>query len=605
MKLKEFRVQNYRNVIDSGWIDINQVTAFVGQNEGGKSNLFEALYRLNPFETEDKYVFAEDWPVDRWEARDDQAIVCEARFQIDGNELSRLMEQASKPKKPEGEEGANEASAPAALPDPAVAGKITIEVTSYYDGDRTIEVGGPGIDSIDQELASVWVKANLPKLVYIRDYDLTGTQIELDHLATRYSQVKWAGLTADEQSVFIILKLAKIDINEFLKLGQTKEGRTLRSFDKRSASAYLTRKFQELWTQKDVRFDIDIDGPTLNIFAEDIGLGMPVRLKNRSTGFRWHVGFAWKFTYASEGDYAGCILLLEEPGIHLHYDGQKDLLKVFERLSEKNQILYTTHLASMIDPAFPERVLIVEVRDHHSTVLKGVVSQQRRPMAVIEARLGLTGDLSGLLGGRQTLIVEGGDDAVILQKLSGLMRASGKEALSDRIYPWPAEGATRTPMFAGFVIGNGWDGGVLLDSDDAGHKAKGKIKALYLDRLAKEGQQRFRIFMLGEAAGIKKTDAAIEDLFPDDFYLSCVNKSFGVNISQADLPADGSTLITKRVESVLTSKYGHKELDKRRVMQQMLKEFDGWSDASHLPKGSAAHIEKLFKAINKAFADPV
>ena len=50
MRLSSFRVQHFRNVIDSGKIDIHDLTAIVGQNEGGKSNLCEALSKLNPFD---------------------------------------------------------------------------------------------------------------------------------------------------------------------------------------------------------------------------------------------------------------------------------------------------------------------------------------------------------------------------------------------------------------------------------------------------------------------------------------------------------------------------------------------------------------------------
>ena len=53
MKLVQFSVQNYRNILDSGPIDVGNVTAFVGQNEAGKSNLFEALHCLNPITPED------------------------------------------------------------------------------------------------------------------------------------------------------------------------------------------------------------------------------------------------------------------------------------------------------------------------------------------------------------------------------------------------------------------------------------------------------------------------------------------------------------------------------------------------------------------------
>ena len=330
---------------------------------------------------------------------------------------------------------------------------------------------------------------------------------------------------------------------------------------------------------------------------------MPVRLHRRSSGFRWHVSFAWKFTHASKGDYQGCILLLEEPGIHLHYSGQRDLLEVFQRLSGANSILYTTHLASMVDPAFPERVRIVETKGHHSTVKRGVVSSQRAPMAVIELSLGLTGDMSGLLGTRQTLIVEGGDDALILHKLSGILRGEGKPHLSDRIYLWPARGAPKTPMYAAFAVGQGWDSGVLLDTDAEGEAAKKKIQELTLKDLAEEQKARFRVLMLGKVAGIKKTDAAIEDLFDGQFYLDCVNAAFGIAIKPGDLPADGSDMITKRVETVVRERYGHKELDKRTVMAEILRRFDKWEKVSDLPKGTATHAEKLFQAINSAFED--
>ncbi len=37
MRFVRFQVENYRNVLDSGLIDVGDVTAFVGQNEAGKS----------------------------------------------------------------------------------------------------------------------------------------------------------------------------------------------------------------------------------------------------------------------------------------------------------------------------------------------------------------------------------------------------------------------------------------------------------------------------------------------------------------------------------------------------------------------------------------
>ncbi|MEN8515461.1 AAA family ATPase [Burkholderia sp. RS02] len=48
MKLDSFRVRNYRSINDSGDISVSRITALLGRNESGKSNLLRALHSLNP-----------------------------------------------------------------------------------------------------------------------------------------------------------------------------------------------------------------------------------------------------------------------------------------------------------------------------------------------------------------------------------------------------------------------------------------------------------------------------------------------------------------------------------------------------------------------------
>lgn len=48
MRLLRYRVTNFRSVIDSGWISIDDVTALIGVNESGKSNLLLPLWKLKP-----------------------------------------------------------------------------------------------------------------------------------------------------------------------------------------------------------------------------------------------------------------------------------------------------------------------------------------------------------------------------------------------------------------------------------------------------------------------------------------------------------------------------------------------------------------------------
>jgi energy-coupling factor transporter ATP-binding protein EcfA2 len=48
MRLVKFMVKDFRSVTDSGWIDAEQVTALIGVNESGKTNLLLPLWKLNP-----------------------------------------------------------------------------------------------------------------------------------------------------------------------------------------------------------------------------------------------------------------------------------------------------------------------------------------------------------------------------------------------------------------------------------------------------------------------------------------------------------------------------------------------------------------------------
>ncbi len=63
MKLKEFRVREFRSVWDSGTVKVDDVTCLVGKNEAGKTALLKALYRLNPLIEEDaKFDVTDDYP---------------------------------------------------------------------------------------------------------------------------------------------------------------------------------------------------------------------------------------------------------------------------------------------------------------------------------------------------------------------------------------------------------------------------------------------------------------------------------------------------------------------------------------------------------------
>lgn len=48
MLLTKFHVTDFHSVQDSGWIDAEQITALIGTNESGKTNIMLPLWKLNP-----------------------------------------------------------------------------------------------------------------------------------------------------------------------------------------------------------------------------------------------------------------------------------------------------------------------------------------------------------------------------------------------------------------------------------------------------------------------------------------------------------------------------------------------------------------------------
>ena len=45
-RLKAFRVKMYRPILDSRWVDVDDITVVVGKNESGKTALLKALHKF-------------------------------------------------------------------------------------------------------------------------------------------------------------------------------------------------------------------------------------------------------------------------------------------------------------------------------------------------------------------------------------------------------------------------------------------------------------------------------------------------------------------------------------------------------------------------------
>ena len=94
MQLKSFRVQKFRNIEDSGEVELlDALTCVVGKNQAGKSALLRALHKFNPHRPE-PYDMRREWPRGQRTDRNDQQVVCEVHFILSPEELKTLGEIA-------------------------------------------------------------------------------------------------------------------------------------------------------------------------------------------------------------------------------------------------------------------------------------------------------------------------------------------------------------------------------------------------------------------------------------------------------------------------------------------------------------------------------
>lgn len=93
MQLQSFRVKNFRSIKDSGVIDVSRITALLGRNESGKSNLLRGLHSLNPLDGFKALDPIKNFPRDRrLEECADNTEVVDTTWLLDEDDKEALLE---------------------------------------------------------------------------------------------------------------------------------------------------------------------------------------------------------------------------------------------------------------------------------------------------------------------------------------------------------------------------------------------------------------------------------------------------------------------------------------------------------------------------------
>ncbi len=215
--------------------------------------------------------------------------------------------------------------------------------------DYHLFVNGNEVESID----ITRVMHVLPKILYFADIRLLKNRVDHENLIANQPDC------ATERN---LLKIGGIDSYEAI-FEDTARGR--RALEE--ASRIITEQLRRVWSQEpSIEVKLNVNGRALYIDFSDSTTVFDTP-ESRSLGFRWYLSFYVNFLAQTfEAQANEYVFLIDEPGIHLHPSGQKDLVKVLEDLALKNQVIYTTHSPFMINRQFPERVVLVK-KDKNGT----------------------------------------------------------------------------------------------------------------------------------------------------------------------------------------------------------------------------------------------
>ena len=661
MDLNAFRVTMYKGIIDSGWVDVDGLTVFVGKNESGKTSLLRALHKLNPY-TPDPYHMNREWPRGRRKDQDEDIVVCWARFQISDEEKSDLIDLTGIDTTPDTVEvvrdyaGELTTSWPEdmlldkpspndiddafyVMPAPddecsarfiEIANVCMIEARHFAD-ERTLtelrELGQKhenslragissdsqgtekefidhylsGLEEVVQTLEGLpslelklhdYVINHLPTFIYMDDYRAFSGTARLNEIKGRKDS---NSLGEADETFLSILELSGLDLDELVQFGQVDgEEREERQYNLDDGASTLTTVIEKRFGQRRYEVQFRVDDQYFFTFVRDDHDPALIRLEERSKGFQWFFSFDLMLMHESEGTFKGCVLLLDEPGLHLHPDAQKALLGRLAHYAMGNTLLYTTHLPFMIDLDYPERIKVLEETNNGIVVTTNLTGTSPDTKFVLQAALGM--DISqSLFVTKNNLVVEGVEDYLVFSALSNLLQEDGGRGLSDDVRITPGGGASEAVYLATFMIGQGLNVVVLFDSDKAGKDARNKLDHKWLTWYT---EHQTKVVMLGEAVDTCD-DFALEDLFPDYFYIEALKEAYSKELKGVgEITLQGKDMLSKRVERFMKDKT--KKFNRGPVAKRLARRINGMKDSNELPDETREKAVKLFQEIRGA-----
>lgn len=322
------------------------------------------------------------------------------------------------------------------------------------------------------------LKAVLPVFFYRKTNKHLNNTYKLDDIKKEFSSP-----TNNPNSLLSdYVRLIEISNEDFIlatQNGSTPQQITARSKIERLTEFKINKKFRQFYQTESITLK-----PTFNdysvTFAVQSGDGETLSYSERSNGLRWYLE---TFIDAQAHDVEGSnvVYLFDEPGTSLHVNAQKELIKLFQHLADQgNQVVYTTHSPYMLDTAEEgiHRIRAVVKDDYgYSRIYKTAYDARISPesqedtLAPIINALGMNlSDTFGPAKNKINIVTEGMSDYIFL-----CMMARHLEIDPDKIAIIPSVGAPNCVNICCILRGWGCKHVALFDYDKAGVESGAEI----------------------------------------------------------------------------------------------------------------------------------
>lgn len=541
MKVKSVKIQNFKSFAEeNNRIDLENINTIVGKNESGKSNLIQAIGKLNLTGINDTNYFKNNnknnmkkplislvlvpYTSEKNIYMSTKETIITINDQYDIDIEGGLTEIISNNKKFQtNREKMKELSKNIYFNDESkrkqlrniidminnAESKVFISYT-YIDNIISVLEGNSNYQEFTQYLKEcmkylISINAIFPKFILLDNIELR----------TKYTRKYLEDNTQSKQMLKYFLKTIDMDFESLMGYWKLSKDDDKYNFVEEINSRIETiiKEFNKFYKQEDVKFKVNFDTESLNFVVKTNNKYLD--LSERSNGLKWYLNmYIQLLAKTKKYDIENYVVLLDEPGVYLHVNAQKEILNLFENFTSKdNQIIYTTQLPTMIyqNDLYRTRIIIKDELGNSNIgnryySLPHTMSSKKETITPILTAIGMNMGYSftAMDSKKVNIVTEGISDYNYLKAF--LIQKQYKKEYNII----PSSGVDNIHNIISILIGWGYKYKILIDQDGQGRK---QYKILTNKLLVDLNDIKF---VDGTNKENKNINLSIENLFSDE-----------------------------------------------------------------------------------------